>query len=224
MEPIKALFTSTPGQFEAAPGQYKKDKAYWLTPAQYDRWSRRGRVEVAPESMETENDRPSIASGSLNPKVTDADTDPSLVEIPANWDDLPWPALKALAAQVSATAVVSKVDATGAIESELARRALLQLIEQSNGKVLPLETRVISEGVSVTIVTAPWPDSVLLTDAGFAALPKGAVEIEAQDALAVASNGSAVYRRTPHEREKEIGVLLVLQPGSTFNAPEPAQQ
>lgn len=47
------------------------------------------------------------------------------VFIPQGWTDLQWPAMRKLASQVCDTPIVSKEDATAAIEAELARRAAL---------------------------------------------------------------------------------------------------
>lgn len=43
--------------------------------------------------------------------------------IPGDWRDLPWPALKSLAASVSDEKIKSKTDAVAAIEIEIERRA-----------------------------------------------------------------------------------------------------
>jgi hypothetical protein len=51
------------------------------------------------------------------------ETGPVLTPIPDGWRDLPWPALKSLAAEVSDDSIKTKDDAVGAIEAELARRA-----------------------------------------------------------------------------------------------------
>jgi len=42
--------------------------------------------------------------------------------IPNEWQDLDWPALKALAASISAGPIKTKADATAAIEAEIQRR------------------------------------------------------------------------------------------------------
>jgi hypothetical protein len=51
---------------------------------------------------------------------TDAEPEPS--QIPEGWRDLPWPALKSLAASVSDERIKTKEDAEAAIDLELKRR------------------------------------------------------------------------------------------------------
>jgi hypothetical protein len=52
----------------------------------------------------------------------DDEENPGAVEIPANWRDLPWQELRALAAKVSPDPVGNKESCLAAIEAELARR------------------------------------------------------------------------------------------------------
>jgi hypothetical protein len=61
---------------------------------------------------------PSLAGGQ---KETDEMRD--AVQIPDNWQDLPWAGLSSLAAKVSPTPIKTKADAEAAIEAALARRA-----------------------------------------------------------------------------------------------------
>jgi hypothetical protein len=48
--------------------------------------------------------------------------DPGSVRIPDDWENLPWPARRSLAAKFSKAPVNSSKDVTAAIEGELARR------------------------------------------------------------------------------------------------------
>lgn len=63
--------------------------------------------------------------GKLGYDVSALQTDPAqtLVSIPDNWRDMPWPAMKSLAAKVSDEKINSKDDALAAIELELDKRA-----------------------------------------------------------------------------------------------------
>lgn len=62
--------------------------------------------------------------GKLGYDVSALQTDPAqtLVPIPATWREMPWPAMKSLAAKVSDEKINSKDDAVAAIELELDRR------------------------------------------------------------------------------------------------------
>lgn len=149
---IKAVFIDNPGPYEAKAGIYRKGKAYWLRPDQFERWKKRGRVEAAPADMPAENS-PYMVVGAgrgvydvvgpdnvrLNEEplsLADAqrlleeagDTgdehDPGAVEIPPGWQDFLADPTKELAAAIlgPGSTVATKKAAVKIIEQELKRR------------------------------------------------------------------------------------------------------
>lgn len=63
-----------------------------------------------------------VTDGFSPPATAAHDPDPDSVAIPADWRELPWPKLRALAAKVSPGPVTDKPDCIAAIEAEMARR------------------------------------------------------------------------------------------------------
>lgn len=63
----------------------------------------------------------------------ETDATRAAVPIPDNWNELPWAALRKLAASVSPSPIVNRVDAVAAVEAELARRAAPVAAETDGG-------------------------------------------------------------------------------------------
>jgi hypothetical protein len=88
--------------------------------------------------------------------ITHTAEDPGSVVIPADWDDLPWPKLRALASQVSTAPIKNGDEARAAISAELQRRDLETSHPEANGLTMrELNADLESAGLEIDPADSP---------------------------------------------------------------------